>query len=88
MKVYLFTGAAGYIGSHTAYAFLRSCDCKIIILDNLSTGFIENIFFLISLPSSFIVLFSSYLFVSLLLFLLSASLLEKREVAREKLITK
>ena len=46
MKVYLFTGAAGYIGSHTAYAFLRSCDCKIIILDNLSTGFIENIFFL------------------------------------------
>ncbi len=46
MQTYLFTGAAGFIGSHTAYCFLKNSDCKIIILDNLCTGFLENIRFL------------------------------------------
>lgn len=47
MKIFLFTGAAGYIGSHTAFCFLRSLeDCKIVIYDNLSTGFVENIHYL------------------------------------------
>ena len=46
MKYYFFTGAAGYIGSHTAYCFLKKEKCKIVIYDNLSTGFYENIAFL------------------------------------------
>ena len=47
MIVFLFTGAAGYIGSHTAFCFLRSLqDCKIVIYDNLSTGFAQNIAYL------------------------------------------
>ncbi|PZT48928.1 UDP-glucose 4-epimerase GalE [Helicobacter valdiviensis] len=46
MQTYLFTGACGYIGSHTAYCFLKNTDCKIVILDNLSTGFRENLSFL------------------------------------------
>lgn len=46
MKYILFTGASGYIGSHTAYHFLKNTSYNIIILDNLSTGFIENIDFL------------------------------------------
>lgn len=46
MQTYLFTGAAGYIGSHTAYYFLKNSVCKIIIFDNLSTGSIKNIEFL------------------------------------------
>ncbi|EEO25573.1 UDP-glucose 4-epimerase GalE [Helicobacter winghamensis] len=46
MQTFLFTGAAGYIGSHTAYYFLKNSDCKIVIFDNLSTGFLENIEFL------------------------------------------
>ena len=33
MQVYLFTGAAGMIGSHTAHCLLKESDCKIIILD-------------------------------------------------------
>lgn len=46
MQTYLFTGAAGFIGSHTAYYFLAQSDCRIVILDNLCTGFVENVEFL------------------------------------------
>lgn len=46
VQTFLFTGAAGYIGSHTAYYFLKNSDCKIVIFDNLSTGFLENVEFL------------------------------------------
>lgn len=46
MKNILFTGAAGYIGSHTALAFLTQTDCKITIIDNLQSGFMENVAFL------------------------------------------
>lgn len=46
MKHILFTGAAGYIGSHTALAFLTQTDCKITIIDNLQSGFMENVAFL------------------------------------------
>ncbi|MDO7252485.1 UDP-glucose 4-epimerase GalE [Helicobacter cappadocius] len=38
----LFTGGSGYIGSNTALEFLKNTSCQISILDNLSTGFIEN----------------------------------------------
>lgn len=38
----LFTGGSGYIGSHTAYEFLKQTQASIIIFDNLSTGFIQN----------------------------------------------
>ena len=46
MHTFLFTGAAGYIGSHTAYYFLKNSNCQIVIFDNLSTGFKENVEFL------------------------------------------
>ncbi|RAX53876.1 UDP-glucose 4-epimerase GalE [Helicobacter sp. 16-1353] len=46
MQNILFTGAAGYIGSTTAYYFLKNTNCNIVIIDNLSSGFIENIQFL------------------------------------------
>ncbi|MDD6056006.1 MAG: UDP-glucose 4-epimerase GalE [Helicobacter sp.] len=46
MQTYFFTGAGGYIGSHTAYYFLKNSDCKIVIFDNLSTGFLDNVEFL------------------------------------------
>lgn len=46
MKNILFTGASGYIGSHTAYQFLKNTNYNITIIDNLSTGFIENLDFL------------------------------------------
>lgn len=42
----LFTGGCGYIGSHTAYEFLKNTDATLILLDNLSTGFIQNFHFL------------------------------------------
>ncbi|PAF44627.1 UDP-glucose 4-epimerase GalE [Helicobacter sp. 11S02629-2] len=38
----LITGACGYIGSHTAMAFLKNTDCKVVVVDNLVTGFIDN----------------------------------------------
>lgn len=41
MKI-LFTGGCGYIGSHCAFHFLKNTDAEIIILDNLSTGFLKN----------------------------------------------
>ncbi len=46
MKQILFSGAGGYIGSHTAYCFLSNTNYNITIIDNLSSGFIENIDFL------------------------------------------
>ena len=46
MEHILFTGAAGYIGSHTALSFLKQSDCKITIIDNLQSGFMENVAFL------------------------------------------
>ncbi len=42
----LFTGAAGYIGSCSVYHFLKNTNCNAFIIDNLSSGFIENIQFL------------------------------------------
>lgn len=43
MQKFLFTGASGYIGSHTAFWFLTHIrDCHIVIYDNLSTGFAQN----------------------------------------------
>ncbi|WP_305862699.1 UDP-glucose 4-epimerase GalE [Helicobacter cholecystus] len=38
----LFSGGCGYIGSHTAYEFLKNTQAKIVLLDNLSTGFRET----------------------------------------------
>lgn len=38
----LFSGGSGYIGSHTAYEFLSQTSACITIIDNLSTGFVEN----------------------------------------------
>ncbi|PAF44773.1 UDP-glucose 4-epimerase GalE [Helicobacter sp. 11S02596-1] len=42
----LLTGGAGYIGSHTALEFLENTDVSLTIIDNLSTGFLENIQYL------------------------------------------
>lgn len=42
----LLTGASGYIGSHTAYYFLKHTHYNLVIVDNLSTGFKENILYL------------------------------------------
>ncbi len=39
---YLVTGGAGFIGSHLVQ-YLVSLDCEVIVLDNLSTGNIDNI---------------------------------------------
>ena len=41
-KTICITGGAGFIGSHLVKE-LSNCDCKIIIIDNLSTGRVENI---------------------------------------------
>jgi UDP-glucose 4-epimerase len=38
----LVTGGAGFLGSHLAEALLKR-RCEVIILDNLSTGFMENV---------------------------------------------
>jgi UDP-glucose 4-epimerase len=42
MKI-LITGGAGYIGSHVAKQLLKNTTHKIVILDNLSTGFMDTI---------------------------------------------
>ena len=39
---YLITGGAGFIGSHLAERLLEKND-KVVLLDNLSTGSMENI---------------------------------------------
>ncbi|RDU60167.1 UDP-glucose 4-epimerase GalE [Helicobacter marmotae] len=46
MAYLLLTGAGGYIGSHTAYCFLKNTNYHIVIVDDLSTGFMENITYL------------------------------------------
>jgi len=38
----LITGGAGFIGSHLADAYLQR-DCEVYVIDDLSTGKIENI---------------------------------------------
>ena len=42
MKIMLITGGAGFIGSHIADYFLKKGD-EVVILDNLSSGRVENI---------------------------------------------
>lgn len=42
-KTILITGGAGYIGSHVAKQLLKSGQYKIVIIDNLSTGFMKTI---------------------------------------------
>ncbi|RDU72463.1 UDP-glucose 4-epimerase GalE [Helicobacter anseris] len=46
MGYILVTGGCGYIGSHTIFEFLENTQNKIIIIDNLSTGFLQNFNFL------------------------------------------
>lgn len=46
MRQILFTGACGYIGSHSVYHFLQNTTYNITIIDNLSSGFMENLRFL------------------------------------------
>lgn len=46
MAYLLLTGAGGYIGSHVAYCFLKNTDYQLVIVDDLSTGFAENITYL------------------------------------------
>ena len=41
-KTYLITGGAGFIGSHLAEALLSSGN-HVIVIDDLSTGRLENI---------------------------------------------
>ena len=38
----LITGGAGFIGSHLAEALLAH-ECKVCVLDDLSTGRLENL---------------------------------------------
>lgn len=49
MKI-LITGGAGFIGSHLAQRLLEQ-DCKVVIVDNLSTGSLRNIKHLESNPA-------------------------------------
>jgi len=39
----LVTGGAGYIGSHTVSALLKNPHYRVIVLDDLRTGFVDNI---------------------------------------------
>jgi UDP-glucose 4-epimerase len=48
-KTYLITGGAGFIGSHLAEALLAQGHC-VFVIDNLSTGRIENIEHLLRHP--------------------------------------
>jgi UDP-N-acetylglucosamine 4-epimerase len=46
----LITGGAGFIGSNLCEYFLKKGGFNVVCLDNLSTGFIENIDFLLENP--------------------------------------
>ncbi|CBG39275.1 UDP-glucose 4-epimerase GalE [Helicobacter mustelae] len=46
MEKILVTGGCGYIGSHTLLEFLEQTDCEFLLIDDLSTGFRENLAFL------------------------------------------
>ena len=41
MKI-MITGGAGFIGSHVADAFIRAGH-ELVIVDNLSTGYLKNV---------------------------------------------
>lgn len=43
MKRYLITGGCGFIGSHIAEELIRNPENKVVIIDNLSSGYEENI---------------------------------------------
>jgi nucleoside-diphosphate-sugar epimerase len=49
MKKILITGGAGFIGSHLAEALLKNGE-DVYVLDNLSTGNLENILHLTENP--------------------------------------
>jgi UDP-glucose 4-epimerase len=43
-KIFLVTGAAGYIGSHMCHALRKKYpDCFLVTIDNLSTGYAKNL---------------------------------------------
>ncbi|MFN4226761.1 MAG: SDR family NAD(P)-dependent oxidoreductase [Candidatus Ratteibacteria bacterium] len=42
MKKVLVTGGCGFIGSHTVDKLIEE-NCQVVVIDNLSTGFIENL---------------------------------------------
>ena len=42
MNKYIITGGAGFIGSHLVEYFVKK-NKKVVVLDNLSTGRLENI---------------------------------------------
>lgn len=43
MNTYLITGGCGFIGSHIAEELAKKVNNKVIILDNLSSGYLKNI---------------------------------------------
>jgi len=43
MKTYLITGGCGFIGSHIAEELIKNHDNKVIVMDNLSSGYLKNI---------------------------------------------
>ena len=43
MKKYIVTGGAGFIGSALVRGLLRQGNCRVTVLDNLSTGFARNL---------------------------------------------
>lgn len=42
----LCTGGAGYIGSHTIFQLLKQTSFQIVVLDDLRTGFLQNVTYL------------------------------------------
>lgn len=46
MASILITGGCGYIGSHTLLEFLKNTNHNFLVVDNLSTGFIQNLQYL------------------------------------------